>query len=215
MAWGTFDVMTINPIPEIRDELLIDDLATLRQLASPFRLRLLHAFRSPQSVADVASSMAVPVTRLYYHVNILEDVGAIIVTGTRKKGPQLEKVYRIAAHGIRPSPSILSDGGDPVEFAEVAASLVLDSARAELVEALTRHAASGFDPASVTGSLGRTLTRLPHARALEIIDELQALTVAMKDEDSADATLYGFTYLFFPLEPQPTDTTSGAKENSP
>jgi DNA-binding transcriptional ArsR family regulator len=210
--------MTTHETPAIQDELLIEDIDTMRQLANPFRLRLLHAFRQPQSVRDVADSMGLPVTRLYYHVKILEDAGAIIIVETRKKGPQLEKIYRIAAHGIRPGPSILQGGVDPVAFAEVAASLVLDSARAELITSLANHAAKGFDPTTINGALGRTLVRLPRERAVEIIDELQAYTVTLKDEDSdpTDA-LYGFTYSFFPLDPavdEPPIQPAQAKEES-
>ncbi len=208
--------MTTAETPPIREELLIEDISTLKQLANPFRLRLLHAFHRPRSVRDVADSMDLPVTRLYYHVKILEDAGAIIVVETRKRGPQLEKVYRITAHGIRPGPSIIEGGVDPVEFAEVAASLILDSARAELIASLTEHAAKGFDPATINGSLGRTLTRLPLPRAIEIIAELQALTLTIKDSDSdpTDA-LYGFTYSFFPLETQSIPSHAQPKEESP
>lgn len=208
--------MTTAEIPPIREELLIEDIATLKQLANPFRLRLLHAFHRPRSVRDVAESMDLPVTRLYYHVKILEDAGAIIVVETRKKGAQLEKVFRITARGIRPGPTILDGGMDPVEFAEVAASLVLDSARAELITSLSEHAAKGVDPATINGSLGRTLTRLPLHRAIEVIAELQAYTLTLKDSDS-DPTdvLYGFTYTFFPLEPQSIPPNAQPKEESP
>lgn len=211
----TVSSMTTKETPAIQDELLIEDIATLRQLANPFRLRLLHAFRKPNSVRDVADSMDLPVTRLYYHVKILEEAGAIITVGTRKRGPQLEKIYRIAAQGIRPGPSILDGGVDPLEFAEVAASLVLDSARAELITSLAHHAAMGFDPTSINGSLGRTLTRLPLERAVEIIAELQEYTVTMTEADSdpSDA-LYGFTYTFFPLEPQAETPKTQPKEES-
>lgn len=215
----TVSFMTTGETPAIQDELLIEDIATLRQLANPFRLRLLHAFRQPGSVRDVADSMNLPVTRLYYHVKILEDAGAIIVIETRKRGPQLEKVYRIAAHGIRPGPSILDGDVDPLEFAEVAASLVLDSARAELITSLARHVAEGFDLSSIKGSLGRTITRLPLERAVEMIAELQAYTITLKDADSdpTDA-LYGFTYSFFPLEPatgEPPSQPAQTQEESP
>jgi len=188
--------------PPILDEVLITDLAVLRQLANPLRLRLAFFFREPHSVAEVAELMDVPVTRLYYHLRILEDAGVIVVVERRKRGPQIEKVYRIVAHTIRPSSSILEGGASPMEFAEVAASLVLDSARAELTTSLAQHAARGFDPSTIDGSLGRTLVRLPRDRALELIAELEAMVHAIKRSESTDPDdlLYGFTYTLFPIE---------------
>jgi DNA-binding transcriptional ArsR family regulator len=209
------DIFLFMPIeqeqPPIVDEVEIDDIETLKRLANPMRLRLLFYFRNPMSVGDVAAAMGVPVTRLYYHVKMLEDAGVIFVIATRKRGPQLEKVYRIVAHTIRPGASILDGGVEPTEFAEVAASLVLDSARAELVASLAKHAARGFDPQSIDGTLGRTIVRLSPEHAADLNRRLEGLVHEVKEQDSGDDThlLYGLTYTFFPIEPpnEPTPPT--------
>lgn len=196
----------IDDVPGILDEIEIDDLQVLRQLANTMRARLLFHFRQPRSVADVAARMRVPVTRLYYHVNMLEEAGVITVVGTRKRGPQLEKVYRITAHEIRPAPGILSrSGADAEEFAMVAAGLVLDSARAELVDSLARHARAGFDPEEIAGELGRTIVSLPESVAAEFVARLRDLVMELKDHDDDGGRLYSFAYAFFALDPPGED----------
>ncbi len=194
--------------PPILDEIQIDDIEVLEQLASPLRLRILFHLRQPRSVRELAERMGMPVTRLYYHVGILEEAGAIGVVETRKRGPQLERVYRIVAHSLRPAPDIVTSGRvDAQRFAEAAASLIIDSARAELTESLTAHAAAGFDPTSIRGSLGRTIVSIPPDRAGEVIERLEAFIAELKDEeDPDDGQAFGFTYTFFAMEP----TTPGA-----
>lgn len=199
---------THSPAPDILEEVEISDIAALRQIANPIRLRILFHLRQPLSIRELAGVMDVPVTRLYYHVGILFDAGVILVTTTRKRGPQLEKVYRIVAQSIRPSSAILNDGNvTPAEFAEVAATIVLDTTRAELVTSLSRHAAAGFDPDAVVGSLGRSIISMSQERATEIAEHLIDLINDLKAEDEPGGTLYGLTYSFFPIEP-PTEGPS-------
>jgi DNA-binding transcriptional ArsR family regulator len=187
----------------ILDEVVIDDIEVLEQLVSPVRLRILYHLRTAQSVRELADAMSTPVTRLYYHIGILLDAGVITVIDVRKRGAQLEKVYRITGHSIRPSDRIVeSAAGDARRFAEVAAGLVLDSARAELTESLTAHAEAGFDPARLAGSLGRTIASIPADHVEEVIGQLEAFITDLKDCDREGVgAAYGFTYAFFPIEP--------------
>lgn len=197
--------------PPIEDELLIDDLEDLKQLANPIRLRLLFYFQTPRSVAEVAREMGVPVTRLYYHVRILEAAGAIAPVATRKRGPQLETIYRIVARSLRPSAEIMNnDDTDPGEFAEITASLILDSTRAELIDALRRHAERGFDPSDFEGSIGRTIVELPRSVGREFIQRLEGLIMEAKtvDHEGDDHAIYGITYSMVMLEPTEEGTTS-------
>ena len=199
-----------HDIPPIAEELAIDDLEVLRKLANPLRLRLLALFREPRSIAEVAQQMDVPPTRLYYHVNMLADAGVLAVVATRKRGAQLEKVYRIVAHSIRPSDDILrAPQADPEAFAEVAASLILDSARAELTSSLAHHARTGFDPSKVIGSLGRTLVNLTPEQAELWARRMQEFAVEIKAADTDEGSeMYGFTYSFFPLDPPTSEATT-------
>jgi DNA-binding transcriptional ArsR family regulator len=184
--------------PPVPDELVIDDLDGLKAIASPIRMQLIFRFRSAASVADVASAMDVPVTRLYYHVNALVEAGVLEVLETKKKGPQLEKIYRVAGATIRPGPAVFSQAGDPRESAEAAATLILDTTRVELVEALTRHAEHDFDPESSPGAIGRSLAAVPAHLIPKFLDRLNDFVEEFTSTETDDGVPVTFTYVFLP-----------------
>lgn len=188
---------TESPYPPLAAELIIDDLDSLRAIASPMRMELLFRFRSAASVADVAAAMDVPVTRLYYHVNALVDAGVIEVLEVRKKGPQLEKVYRVTGSTIRPGPDVFKQAGGPRESAEAVATLVLDTTRVEMVEALTRHAEQGFESETV-GTVGRSASALPPDLIPEFVDRLNDLVREFSESETDDGQPVTFTYVFLP-----------------
>lgn len=184
--------------PPVADELVINDLEGLKAIASPIRMQLIFRFRSAASVADVASAMDVPVTRLYYHVNALVDAGVLEVLEIKKKGPQLEKIYRVAGATIRPGPDVFSQVGDPRESAEAAATLILDTTRVELVEALTRHAEHGFDPESSPGAIGRSLAAVPVHLIPKFLERLNEFVDEFTNTETDDGVPVTFTYVFLP-----------------
>lgn len=84
-------------LPAIPDTQTIS-LTTLKMIADPTRARLLGLFAGePSTVQQVASQLNMPVTRLYYHVHLLEEHGLIHVVETRPVGGTIEKIYRASA----------------------------------------------------------------------------------------------------------------------
>ena len=81
------------------------DIETLRVLADPLRLRMLEVFgqhgREPLTVKEIARSLGEPLTKLYYHVNLLEQHGLIVVASSRLVSGILEKHYRPQPTGSR------------------------------------------------------------------------------------------------------------------
>ena len=195
--------------PPVADELVINDLEGLKAIASPIRMQLIFRFRSAASVADVASAMDVPVTRLYYHVNALVDAGVLEVLEIKKKGPQLEKIYRVAGATIRPGPDVFSQVGDPRESAEAAATLILDTTRVELVEALTRHAEHGFDPESSPGAIGRSLAAVPVLLIPKFLERLNEFVDEFTNTETDDGVPVTFTYVFLPGTSDPAQLEKG------
>lgn len=98
----------LNFVPA--DEIVIDDLETLKVLADPLRLRIRELMTEPTTVKQVAEALGIPPTKLYYHINLLEKHNLIVVVDTRIVSGIIEKHYQIAARSVRVARHLLSPG---------------------------------------------------------------------------------------------------------
>ena len=116
-------------------QLLIADLELLRVIADPLRLRILElTVEHPRTVKQIAATVGIPATKLYYHINTLEGSGLLRVAGTRLVSGILEKQYRAAAMSFRFDRSLLS-----------ADSAVKDQAREMVLKSMTDLAIDDMD----------------------------------------------------------------------
>lgn len=109
-----------QPIEQTRaDELVIDNLETLKVLADQLRKRIMEQFDRPSTVKEVAQRLSTTPSKLYYHVNLLEEHGLLIVTDTRIVSGIIEKQYQAAARVFRVKAGLLSptpeDGDSALE----------------------------------------------------------------------------------------------------
>ncbi len=185
------------------DYLEVDDIEVLQVLDNPLRIRILREMMDPVPVKDVAEALDVPPTRLYYHVNLLEEAGIIAVVETRKVGAMIQKVYQARARGFRPSPRLPFSDHEPHELAKIAAGVVLDGARVDAEEALTRHfgqVRKGGEDATLAGSFGRTLGFFTEDEAKTFVEKLSRFIEEEFDpHDRGEGREYGLTFAFFPL----------------
>ncbi len=86
---------------EPADELEFDDLDLLADLTHPVRGAIFRWLRTPHSAAELAARLDVPVTRLYHHLNRLEQAGLIRVVATRRVGAVTERRYQVVARFFR------------------------------------------------------------------------------------------------------------------
>lgn len=180
----------------------IEDLETFQVLKSPLRLRILRHLLDPKTVKDVAGSMNVPPTRLYYHFNLLQSVGVIEVVDTQKVGAIMQKVYRARARGFRPSKKLVAAGHSPTELARMAASVVLDGAKVDAEAALSAHfeRISTGEESDPGGSLGRTVAFFSADRAARFREELaRLLEIYFEDDRVVEGVEYSFSHAFFPM----------------
>lgn len=177
----------------------IEDIRVLEAVTAPTRLRLLHHLLQPATLRDVAERMAVPVTRLYYHVGLLEELGVVRVVETRKSGARLQRVYQTTASRFKPAKKLLEETEDRERLAEAAAGAVLDGARLDAVAGLTALFRAGGSTPDDPGTLGRTMARLRLEHALEFSERIGALVDEMTEMEDPDGDEYGFSFVFFPL----------------
>lgn len=91
--------MKINPLRE--PLLIVKDLETLKVLTDPLRMQILQLLDpEPQTINSVAEKLGVASSRLYYHFNLLEKHGLIMVVNTRTLNNLIEKVYWTTAEDV-------------------------------------------------------------------------------------------------------------------
>jgi DNA-binding transcriptional ArsR family regulator len=89
------------------DQGLLGTVERLKAIADPLRIRFLLEIRdTPRTVKEVAENLAVPPTRLYYHLRILEKHGLVEVANRRMVSGIEERSYRTAAEDWRISPTL-------------------------------------------------------------------------------------------------------------
>jgi DNA-binding transcriptional ArsR family regulator len=71
----------------------LTDLAQIKVLAHPLRIRILELLGEERTTKQVAGILGQPPTRLYHHVAALERVGIIRLARTRQSRGAVEKYY--------------------------------------------------------------------------------------------------------------------------
>ncbi len=189
----------------------IDDIGVLEILNNSTRLRILSNLEEPSSVKAVAEAMGVPTTRLYYHVNLLEDAGLIKVIETRKVGAMIERLYQSVADTFRPGQALFEKTEDLKRLAKVTADIVLDGARLDAETGLLHHfeAMAEGKKRSDPGTVSRSVRKMSQATAAEFERRLEELidewSVSESDEDAEEFSL---SIVMFPV----VSPTQGAQQ---
>ena len=144
-------------------------------LSDTTRLEMIELLMKPRSVRELAGEMGVPRTRLYHHMNLLEEAGMIRVVDTRPSGAQTEKVYQVAAYSFQPSREYL-ETADPREQAHAVLTSIFAATEADFVRSVAEGSASLDDHSSQRKmQIRRGLLLLDEARLHDFITELDAV----------------------------------------
>ncbi|MDQ1698918.1 MAG: hypothetical protein QOG34_781 [Frankiaceae bacterium] len=186
---------------EPRKVRVINDPEALKALGDPLRLRILHSvMREPRrawSVKEIAALLEQPVTKLYHHVKLLEQVGLIVDVETRVVSGIVEHRYQSGQLSLQFDDALF---GSPVTrdaSIQQAATLVEES-RDELVTYLSRPDAD-IDAVH----LSRAYVRLTLDEARAVMAELERLVddfAAHKDDPAREGLPR--TAMLFLVHPQ-------------
>ncbi|HEY7599007.1 MAG TPA: helix-turn-helix domain-containing protein [Candidatus Limnocylindrales bacterium] len=184
----------------------IDNLETLRLLADPVRIEIMQAFASApdeaKTVKQVAATLGARPTKLYYHVNLLEEHGLLKVADSRVVSGIIEKSYVPAARNFTVDTSLLSvtEGGREAAAATMAA--MLQQAASELAASAGTPAAPDWPKGTPRFHVSKTLGRLApdeHARFLKrLADVVAEFDGAAGQVDGAEPT-HSLVVAFYPL----------------
>jgi DNA-binding transcriptional ArsR family regulator len=197
---------------QILDELTIDDPETIKVLGDPLRLQILeqtsqlNAGGELATAKKLAEALDAPQTKLYYHLNLLEEHGLIVVGETALVSGIMEKRYRVRARRLRAEIGV---GQHDAEFETRAEDLVLGPLTSIL--ARTRDVAEGsvrtvtehpeMFPSSVDDQLhiNQKMMHLTDSEAQEFAERLDALIEEYRQGAEEGRRSYHLTAVFIPV----------------
>ncbi len=107
------EMQTFEEPFEVEKEYLVTSLETLKVMADPIRLHILeHLVAKPMTVKELAKRLGTTPTKLYYHINLMEEHGLIKVVSQRIVSGIVEKQYRTRAKSFDVDKSLLALGGN-------------------------------------------------------------------------------------------------------
>jgi DNA-binding transcriptional ArsR family regulator len=173
----------VNAKSQPVDLLTIDNLETLRLFADPLRMRVMSLFADAPgqalTVKQVAIQLGLRPTRLYYHINLLEEHGLLRVASSRIVSGILEKSYAAAARSITVDPSLLRVNPAGREATAATVSALMQATANEIAEGLEFAAAneSRDERQMLVGKSATYLTPEKHAeffaRLNKLIDDFE------------------------------------------
>ncbi len=146
----------------------ITTLEQLKVFADPLRQQILELLlKTPKTVKQVAAEIGLAPTKLYYHFNLLEELGFITVTETRIVSGIIEKQYQATSETFTIERSLLNPGSEAGGGLETALDAMIDPIRMEILQG----AANGVIDMSNDAPLAR---RLRIWRSLSLMSEAEA-----------------------------------------
>ncbi|TDM07013.1 ArsR/SmtB family transcription factor [Macrococcus lamae] len=90
------------------DILVIDNLAQLKCVSDPFRIKLLELLSENEKTGQqLADELNIPRAKIHYHLRELEKYGIIEMVKTEQKHSIIQKFYSPTAKQLLPSPDLL------------------------------------------------------------------------------------------------------------
>lgn len=195
------------------DIFVITDLETLKVVADPLRLQILDLLRGePQTVKQLNERLQIALSKLYYHVGLLEKHRLIHITQTRMVSGIPEKHYQATAyklsvdHALLASPlaaSLASSGLD------IFLSAVLDDTRKDIQRSVQEGLLdlSAEAPLKRQLYLGRCWAHLSPQQVQQFRTRLEALveefTSLASDLESQELQWYEWLVGFYPTHTEP------------
>ena len=173
------------PRPAVGAPTLQANVAGLRALAHPLRLRIMELFaEAPRTTKQVAELLGEPPTRLYHHVAALERAGLLRLRETRKNRGTVEKWYESVARVMSGAATTQTSKGTRKATASASARRgvamsVLEQSRQEVLGAMS---SSGATPPLVA----RLVMVAPPERERELRQRLYEFVQEVRREFHSD-----------------------------
>ena len=154
------------PMKRQRARQVVKDLATIKVLADPVRMRMLDLLEEPRTVRQLAAALDRPADRLYYHLKRLEEHALVEVVAERTFGGVIERTWRTCAAEILVDP----EGEVPRSVAAAIAAEVLG----QVAEGLGK-AVRASDRRKDSAILALGYARLTDAQRADVVAQIERL----------------------------------------
>ncbi|MBT8065677.1 MAG: helix-turn-helix domain-containing protein [Gammaproteobacteria bacterium] len=159
----------------------IRDLEQVRLLSDPLKLRILQAFaEGAKTTKQVAGELDESITKLYRHVDALQDAGLLIVASEQQKRGTIERTFRAVAERFEADHALFADGGDG-EGPDAARDM-LRAAEDEILQAIAQADASHKQEAIMM----RLRFKASQERIAELRSSLKSWIESAQDEDTGE-----------------------------
>jgi DNA-binding transcriptional ArsR family regulator len=214
-------VTTVDEEFEPEETFMISSLETLKVISDPTRLHILETLaEAPMTVKQVARALGTPPTKLYYHINVLEEHGLIVVTGSRVVSGIIEKQYRTRAYNVKIDKALLKIGGgdETNESLDALLTVIFDSSRDDVREGIkngTIRLTQDSDDPERNSILMRSVAVLTpeqfsdfYTRFRELFAEMgKVADEHLKGKRAPGAKRYGLTVALYPFAETNQDET--------
>jgi DNA-binding transcriptional ArsR family regulator len=188
------------------DEIVISDVEQLKAISDPLRLRLIELASDdpgrPWTAKALAEKLGTKQTKLYHHLNLLEERGFLRVAETRVVSGIVEKSYAATARSYRLEPGLLGQAAAGDKAIDDMLEAVFTKSRAEIVASVRSGAIQLGERDDTARSLalwlgGARLSRQNAKRVVRLIERLAAID----QHEDPEGTDYGLLVGFYPRAP--------------
>jgi len=199
----------------MEDIFTVSDLETLKVISDPLRISILDNIRLAnntgeyRTVKQLSEILDLPVSKLYYHISMLEKHGLIHIAETKLVSGIVEKHYQVSAQDIIIDRQLFATGLDQDHKLTAMISLLdgsLDATRADflsMVNAVGTEEEVSMRIQGRRGHISRDLVRLSPDQANAFYERLLALVNEFSQlgtEDKNETVIFNLTTAFFPVK---------------
>jgi predicted ArsR family transcriptional regulator len=187
----------------MEDTLVIDSVDQLKIFADPLRQQLLQAFCcNPATIKQIAEQIDEKPTRLYHHVDLLEQNGFLEVVETKQVRGTLEKHYQTVARKIIVDHALVGSLEEEDGETEVK-NIVMNTIQACLVDArdnFVDQTRKKGDRSTVI--LAQAKLQLSEAQLMALEEKLETILkeISEIEHEEEDQESYSFTAACFPIK---------------
>jgi predicted ArsR family transcriptional regulator len=187
----------------MEDTLVINSVDQLKVFADPLRQQLLQAFCcNPATVKQIAEQIGEKPTRLYHHIDLLEQNGFLEVVETKQVRGTVEKYFQTVARKIIVDHALVGSLEEEGGETEVK-NIVMNTIQACLVDARDNfdEQARQKDIRSAV-ILAQAKLQLSAAQLTALEEKLETILeeVSKIESEEEDQESYSFTAACFPIK---------------